>query len=134
MDDIKIGSPATCSSYTTRAAGETGRTGSAEMPFATAPAELATKAKNPEAMVDEKAPFAVTVFPNPTTAEFELRLTSKATETATVRVFDMLGRVVKQMRMSPNQSVRFGIDLKNGSYIAEILQGNRKEVVKLIKL
>lgn len=135
LDDIKIGSPASCSSGARTVADNARASKGESVVENSAPVEAAVAAKAPEAIVaDEPLAFSVTAFPNPTNNEFTLRLTSKETEVVTVRVFDVTGKLVKQIRTAPNQSIRFGAEFKNGSYLAEVVQGKRKEVVKLMKL
>ncbi len=130
MDDILIGSPATCGSSSSCSTARTGEplSTSAEASALSANATAADKAEN------AKGAFAVNVFPNPTANAFELRLTSKSTSPVSVRVVDVMGRVVKTITTGSNQSIHFGAELKSGSYVAEVVQDDRKEVIKLLKL
>jgi serine-aspartate repeat-containing protein C/D/E len=131
IDDIKIASPATCTSGTSYVANRT--TGNAQ-PAADVTTETSrSKDALLEAVKETKADFSVTVFPNPSADQFELRMTSKESEAVSIKVVDMLGRVVKTMRIAPNSSTRFGADFRSGTYLVEIQQGEKKETLKLLK-
>lgn len=136
IDDIKVGSPASCSN----SASSVARSMSAEIAETTETISINSKiaTNHPKVPVETvnkfSGDFAVRVFPNPSSSEFELNLTSKEAVTATIRVIDMMGRTVQSMKVSSNQSIRFGKEFKSGSYLVEIIQGERKEVVKLLKM
>ncbi len=51
-----------------------------------------------------------------------------------VRITDIYGRSLKVMKGTFDQTFRFGSNLKGGTYFAEVIQGNIRQVVKLIKL
>jgi hypothetical protein len=76
---------------------------------------------------------AVQAYPNPSGTEFSLRIASGADQAVNVRVFDILGRLVSTFKTTTG-TVMFGSDLKAGIYIAEIVQGNTRQTIKLIKL
>ena len=130
MDDIKIGSPASCSAAAPMVNGRT-TSGGEEISL---PGESARVDAKEAELKKELAAFSAVAFPNPTNAAFELRLTSKETAPMTIRVVDVLGRTVKFMRTAPNQTIQFGADFRSGNYVVEVSQGERKEVLKLIKL
>jgi len=48
-------------------------------------------------------------------------------------VYDVLGRIVKQIEKSDGQLIRFGEELISGTYIAELRQGINRKTIKLIK-
>ncbi|RYY83631.1 MAG: T9SS type A sorting domain-containing protein [Chitinophagaceae bacterium] len=135
IDDIRIGSPASCSSSYTSARTTSGG-GSLEMPELTEPAQPAESLKlERESLADKmKVNFNVAVYPNPSADEFELRLSSMSQNKASIRVIDALGRVVKTMMLASNQTVRFGSELRRGNYMVEVVQGEKKEIIKLVKL
>jgi len=135
IDDIKIGSPASCSSSYTSARTTSGG-GSLEMPELGEAAQQTESLKlERESLADKmKVDFNVAVYPNPSADEFELRLSSMSQNKAVVRVIDALGRVVKTMMLTSNQTVRFGSELKRGNYMVEVVQGDKKEIIKLVKL
>jgi hypothetical protein len=64
-----------------------------------------------------------TIFPNPSEDYFKLRVTTESNEIINVRVVDISGRIVKQMRVTALQLLQFGDELKNGMYMVEVRQG-----------
>jgi hypothetical protein len=77
--------------------------------------------------------FQVKIIPNPTENLFTLVVESGSNEKIDVTVYDVLGRVVNQIEKSDNQLIRFGENMKAGSYMAVIRQGNNTKTVKLVK-
>ena len=77
--------------------------------------------------------FRVKVIPNPTDNYFTLDVESGSKEKIVVIVYDVLGRIVKRIENSESQLIRFGKDLKVGSYMAVVKQGNNTRTVKLVK-
>jgi hypothetical protein len=58
---------------------------------------------------------------------------SRSNEKIVVVVYDVLGRIVKHIENIDGQLIRFGEDLKVGSYLAVIRKGNITKTVKLLK-
>ena len=80
------------------------------------------------------APFTVRVMPNPTSYYFTLQLSSQSYEKFKITVTDVLGRIVEQRPDVPaNSTLQLGNKYHPGVYIAEILQGKSKVVLRLIK-
>jgi hypothetical protein len=75
----------------------------------------------------------VSVLPNPTSSYFNLRVQTKSMEQVTVRILDIAGRQVQQLKGSPEQSMRFGDNIVNGTYFVEVRQGTEKVVLKVMK-
>jgi hypothetical protein len=75
----------------------------------------------------------VSVYPNPTTSQFNVQLKSTGTEEAVVRVLDVTGRFIKSVKMSSNSNVNLGSDLKAGAYMLEVRQGKEVKTVKVMK-
>ena len=73
------------------------------------------------------------VMPNPTESEFNLVVKGSNNETLEIRVFDITGRQVQQIRSAANNVVKFGNNLMQGTYIVEVRQGKDKVVLKAIK-
>ena len=81
------------------------------------------------------APFTVKVMPNPTTNYFTLQFNSVSYEKLKITVIDVTGRVVEQNPDVPaNSTLQIGNKYHPGVYIAEILQGKNKIVLRLIKV
>ena len=75
----------------------------------------------------------LSVFPNPTTTEFRLNVNTTKKDQITVRVWDVQGKIIKTMKMMPYETIRFGNELKTGSYLVEVTQGNKKITQRVIK-
>lgn len=79
--------------------------------------------------------LAVKVLPNPSTTVFTLLVNSQRTERIVVRVLDVQGRVLEQqISNGQNQPVKVGEGFRPGIYFAEIIQGNERKLIKLLKL
>jgi Secretion system C-terminal sorting domain len=78
--------------------------------------------------------FTVTAMPNPSATDFTVRVTGSSAEPVQVRVIDIAGREISKTKLDGRTTfTSLGIDLKPGTYMAEITQGLNKKVVKLIK-
>ncbi len=81
------------------------------------------------------ATLAVQVLPNPSTSVFTLLVSSQRTERIVVRVLDVQGRVLEQqISNAQSQSIKVGEGFRPGIYFAEIIQGNERKLIKLLKL
>ena len=79
--------------------------------------------------------FQAQLYPNPSISEFNLKVISNDKNSqVTVRLLDMQGRELKRILVMPDNLKSFGNDLKAGTYLVELLQGNNRLVQKLIKL
>jgi hypothetical protein len=77
----------------------------------------------------------VRLTPNPTSTHFTAIIRSNADVPVTVRIIDVVGRVVERHDKLPgNTMLQLGSQLKGGTYFAEIIQGDQKKVVKLVKI
>jgi len=78
----------------------------------------------------------LTIFREPhNTGDFAIQVNSKSNEPVTVRVLDMNGKVrIVNTGLSKTNSIKVGANLVGGTYIAEVIQGQNKQVIKLIKL
>lgn len=76
----------------------------------------------------------VNIYPNPATNHFHLQFTNSKQAPFEVRILDNLGRLVKQMNCSPEnsfQSIAVSSFIR-GSYIVQIVQGGFQSQHKLI--
>ena len=73
------------------------------------------------------------MFPNPSKAAFNVQIKGDSREPMYLTVRDVLGRVVESMKVYSGQNVRFGETYTPGSYSAEIIQGNKRKMIKLIR-
>tara|TARA_R110000868_G_scaffold11389_3_gene55910 strand:- start:73247 stop:76888 length:3642 start_codon:yes stop_codon:yes gene_type:complete len=81
----------------------------------------------------ELVPFNVIAYPNPSNNQFTLAIEGGSNEKVEVKVFDLLGRLVKVINKNDAQPTLFGEDLPAGSYITVINQGIETKTVRLIK-
>jgi predicted extracellular nuclease len=82
-----------------------------------------------------KQHLSITVLPNPSRNYFTLSIEAKKDTEIRCRIFDINGRLINQKSgITPNAVFRTGSELDAGVYFAEVIQGNEKKVVKLIKL
>lgn len=78
--------------------------------------------------------LAVKVLANPSSNYFDIRLSGRADDNIRLTVYDNLGRVMETRSSLPsNQTVRFGNSYQSGIYLVEIIQGTRKQTLKLVK-
>ena len=77
--------------------------------------------------------FGVKVFNNPTRNQFSLVVAGGNNEKIFVTVYNVLGRIVKQIETNDSQIVVFGEELKTGYYMAVVRQGTNTKTIKLIK-
>jgi hypothetical protein len=50
-----------------------------------------------------------------------------------IKIYDIAGRQVKMLRGRAGEAIRFGDELKAGVYIAQVLQGEKRKEIKLVK-
>lgn len=78
--------------------------------------------------------LALRALPNPATQQFNIVVQSSSHEMIQLRVTDNLGRLVEVKNQVPsNRSLIIGRDYKPGIYIVEVIQGTKRETIKLVK-
>jgi hypothetical protein len=82
----------------------------------------------------EMRKLAIVAMPNPSAKGFMLNVTGDAASQLMLRVIDISGRIIEVKNVTPNQSFRIGDNYRAGMYFAEIIQGNERKIVKLVKL
>jgi len=85
----------------------------------------------PEEVVEA---FNVNVYPNPSASDFSLLVTGKSNEPVVVRIIDMNGVVRSTNTVVTKSAIKVGANLKGGTYMAEVIQGENRKMVKLVKL
>jgi hypothetical protein len=74
------------------------------------------------------------VLANPSSTFFTLITKSDSRQPVSLRVYDALGRVIETRQGIPaNNVLSIGYKYKTGLYYAEIMQGNKKQIIKLVK-
>ncbi|MBL7726427.1 MAG: T9SS type A sorting domain-containing protein [Dinghuibacter sp.] len=86
-----------------------------------------------ETVTEITSSLVVQAGPNPSTHSFTLRAQSSVTAPVMVRVRDIQGRLVQQFTMQPNQQAQAGNNWKPGVYLAELVQGNERKIIRLVK-
>ncbi len=77
--------------------------------------------------------FDVKAYPNPSNNQFTFEIESESTESTDITVFDIAGRMVKQLRNRESDTVTFGEELPRGVYLAVIEQGSNRKTVRIVK-
>jgi hypothetical protein len=78
--------------------------------------------------------LTVKVSSNPTTNHFTLFIQSNEDSPVTLRIHNMTGLLMDNKSDLPlNSSINVGENFKSGAYFAEILQGDKRKIVKLLK-
>lgn len=81
----------------------------------------------------ENVPLTTTVWPNPSTNSFNLEVQSNSNEKVILTVFDPYGRLLSNQNANSNQITTFGKDLKAGTYLVLVRQGNNSKTIKVVK-
>ncbi len=80
------------------------------------------------------ATLDATVMPNPTTSFFEVAISAKKGIPVTMTVNDVYGRLIqKNTKVDANKYNQLGQNWKAGTYFIEVMQGNERKVLKVIK-
>lgn len=78
--------------------------------------------------------FDVSVFPNPSNKDFTFMIDGAGNNSCSIHIFDLTGRVVESHHnISSGKEFKCGEKLTDGIYYAEIISGNSKKVLKLVK-
>ena len=79
--------------------------------------------------------FKVSVLPNPSRTSFTLFLESNNELPVNIRILDVQGREINRSgNISANSIIKLGDKLNTGFYLAEIIQGDERKIVKLVKI
>jgi len=74
------------------------------------------------------------VMPNPSSTFFNLSIRGRNELPVTIKIMDMFGRVVERHeRIAANTVLKVGSRWINGSYYAEIIQGDQRRIIKILK-
>jgi hypothetical protein len=97
------------------------------------PPEFAGKTNAVSLPVKDEA-MNVQVSPNPTELDFSVKVITAGKEKIQVRILDLQGRMLKQQILQPFETRRVGADLKAGTYLLEVRQGNKIQTTRILKL
>ena len=83
--------------------------------------------------VSANSVLKISAYPNPSATAFTLLLEAGNNGKVVITVTDLLGRKVYQSEGDVKKQYVFGNELKAGMYILQVVQGNDKQSIKLIK-
>ncbi|MEO8405165.1 MAG: T9SS type A sorting domain-containing protein, partial [Chitinophagaceae bacterium] len=88
-----------------------------------------------EVVTPKDMAFDAKAMPNPSTNYFDILINGKQENNIVVRISDISGRITEQyQKVSAGTILRVGEKWKGGTYIVEIIQGDQRKILKLIKL
>ena len=93
--------------------------------------KITTQSIMPENVKEE---FRVNVYPNPSAGAFRIQVISNSIEPVSVKVMDLSGKVLTVNSSVVKGYIVLGNELKGGTYIAEVIQGTSRQVIKLVKV
>jgi hypothetical protein len=79
--------------------------------------------------------FSVVAFPNPSSTNFNLSITSSSAKNVEVKVYDMIGKLINKMEVSPSKvaGLPFGDRYPSGVYNVIVSQGTEVKTLRVIK-
>ena len=82
-----------------------------------------------------KVPFEVLAYPNPSSNNFNLALTTSSSEKVEVIVYDAIGRLINKMEVSPTEvsEMKIGDSYPAGVYNLIVSQGTEMKTLRVIK-
>ena len=79
-----------------------------------------------------KIPFDVVAYPNPSSSNFNLDITTSSAENVEVKVHDVLGRLIEE-RHTKEPTIKIGANYQSGTYILKVSQGENQKTLQVIK-
>ena len=83
--------------------------------------------------ISAKSVLKISAYPNPSAETFTLSMEGGNKGKVAVIVTDLLGRKVYQAETDVLNQYHFGKDFKAGVYMLQVIQGNDKQTIKLVK-
>ena len=79
--------------------------------------------------------FDLKAYPNPTTSHFNVKLeSSNITQPITLNVVDVSGKLIEvRKNLVAGQTFQLGANYRPGMYFVEMIQGDSRRIVKLVK-
>ena len=97
-----------------------------------ATSSVITKASTEKEEISSK--LAIVAMPNPSSKNFTLTVVGNGNAQLILRVTDISGRVIEVKNVASGQTLRVGDNYHTGMYFAELIQGNERKIVKLVKI
>ncbi len=86
-------------------------------------------------MIEQPLILQVKALPNPSQVNFRLNITSNGREAIQLRVTDLQGRLVEARKLEGSaQQIKMGDNWRYGTYILEVIQGDQRKTIQLVKL
>ena len=82
---------------------------------------------------NESSEFALSVFPNPSTSQFNIVTSGAVNDMLEAHIYDMQGRELQRWKMNIGSNRQIGADLKPGAYIMQVSDGKQSKTTKLFK-
>jgi PKD domain-containing protein/concanavalin A-like lectin/glucanase superfamily protein/type IX secretion system substrate protein len=86
-----------------------------------------------EAFGEEETENTIRVYPNPSSGDFVFEISNAENEKIFINIYDMIGKLVLSESKNNSQFTIHNSQLSSGIYSAEIIYGENKKVLKLIK-
>ncbi|MES2621974.1 MAG: MopE-related protein, partial [Bacteroidota bacterium] len=91
-------------------------------------------ADDEESAENENTEFRVKVYPNPFSDVFHLNVSGLEEENLSIRIYDILGQLIESRISIPFESdITFGTTLAKGVYLLEVNQGDKVQVIRIVK-
>jgi len=88
-----------------------------------------------ELLILNRSKLNAVVFPNPSTGNFYINITSNGSrEKIRMQVMDLYGRLINNQEVNPGQQIKLGETFRPGIYYVRIMQGEERKEMKLVKL
>jgi hypothetical protein len=95
---------------------------------------MITVITNPKPQESEKIRLDATAMPNPTTTWFNLQIKGGDGTPAIVTVTNVFGQAIENhQKITPGTVLRLGQSWVAGTYFVEVIQGDQRKVIKIIK-
>jgi hypothetical protein len=87
----------------------------------------------PEATTADK--FSAVAYPNPSSTNFNLNITTSSAKNVEVKVYDMIGKLINKMEVSPSKvaGLQIGDRYPSGVYNVIVSQGTEVKTLRVIK-
>ena len=77
--------------------------------------------------------FEPGIYPNPSALNFTLQSEIEPETEIALTIFDIAGKAINSFKNIRSTSFTFGENLSPGIYFAEIISGNNRKIIKLVK-
>ncbi len=97
------------------------------------PVQVSVPCRESELSMAETDPH-VSVYPNPSSADFVLKIENENNETISIKVFDATGKLMINETTNSSSFIISNSQLSTGIYAAVVVAGENKKVIRLIKI